>query len=44
MYFAKSKPDVLTIAEHTSDVVEAVKALAQAYGNELSFLQLKILS
>jgi len=41
MYFAKSKPDVLTIAEHTSDVVEAVKALAQAYGNELSFFTTK---
>ena len=41
MYFAKSKPDVLTIVEHTSDVVEAVKALAQAYGKELSFLTSK---
>lgn len=41
MYFAKSKPDVLTIAEHTSDVVKAVKALAQAYGNELSFFTTK---
>lgn len=41
MYFAKSKPDVLTIVEHTSDVVEAVKALAHAYGNELSLLTSK---
>lgn len=40
-YYAKSKPDVLTIVEHTLDVVEAVKALAQAYGNELSFLTSK---
>lgn len=36
MYYAKSKPDVLTVSEHTVDVVNAVKALAQAYGNELS--------
>lgn len=36
MYYAKSKPDVLTIVEHTLDVVDAVKALALAYGNELS--------
>lgn len=41
MYYAKSKPDVLTIAEHSLDVVNAVKALAQAYGNELSFLTSK---
>ena len=41
MYFAKSKPEVLTIVEHTLDVVEVVKALAQSYGNELSFLTSK---
>lgn len=41
MYFAKSKPDILTIAEHSLDVVNAVKALAQAYGNELSFFTSK---
>ncbi|MCT6942539.1 MAG: CRISPR-associated helicase Cas3' [Metasolibacillus sp.] len=38
MFYAKSKPDVLTILEHTTDVVDAVKALSQAYGQELSLL------
>lgn len=41
MYYAKSKPDVLTVPEHTLDVVDAVKALAHAYGNELSLFTWK---
>lgn len=41
MYYAKSKPDVLTIVEHTLDVVNAAKALAQAYSNELSLFTSK---
>lgn len=36
LYYAKSKPDVLTIAEHTSDVVEAVQCLVKSYGHEIS--------
>lgn len=38
IYYAKSKPDILTIFEHTNDVLDAVKVLCQNYGKHLSFL------
>lgn len=35
MFYAKSKPEVLTIVEHTEDVVQAVQALKDAASNFL---------
>lgn len=34
-FFAKSKPDVLTIIEHTNDVVKGVEVLHHTYGERL---------
>lgn len=38
-FYAKSKPDILTIHEHTEDVVAAVGVLRRTYGERLPFLQ-----
>ncbi|MDQ0215612.1 CRISPR-associated endonuclease/helicase Cas3 [Oikeobacillus pervagus] len=40
-FFAKSKPDILTVREHTEDVVAAVEVLRQTYGEHLQFLTKK---
>ncbi|WP_332646989.1 CRISPR-associated helicase Cas3' [Lysinibacillus sp. 54212] len=41
MYYAKSKPDILSILEHTNDVLVAVEMLYHAYGKHLSFFKEK---
>lgn len=40
-FYAKSSPDVLTIVEHTEDVVQASKVLCQSYGKHLTLLEEK---
>lgn len=40
-FYAKSKPDILTVKEHTDDVVAAVEVLRQTYGEHLHFLSEK---
>lgn len=37
-FYAKSKPDILTIVEHTNDVEKGVEVLRRTYGEHLSFL------
>ena len=37
-FYAKSSPDILTIVEHTEDVVQASKVLCQSYGKHLTLL------
>lgn len=39
--YAKSSPDILTIVEHTEDVVQASKVLYQSYGKHLTLLDEK---
>lgn len=41
IFFAKSKPDILTIKEHTSDVIRAGEVLRQSYGEHLPLLSEK---
>lgn len=38
MFYAKSKPDILTVSEHTSDVLEGVEVLRRTYGERLFLL------
>ena len=38
IFYAKSKPDILTIVEHTNDVEKGVEVLRRTYGEHLSFL------
>lgn len=39
MFYAKSKPEILTIVEHTQDVIDAVQTLKDIIENDISLLQ-----
>ncbi|KGR92397.1 hypothetical protein CD30_00875 [Ureibacillus massiliensis 4400831 = CIP 108448 = CCUG 49529] len=41
VFYAKSKPDILTISEHTSDVLDGVEVLRRTYGERLFLLNEK---